>query len=216
MLWYHCYKKKKLWITFLTKIQYLIKLFHCSSLQYSRSLIEPQSNREPPTFTAQKPFTCSLENFSFLSSLYPFLLEKKICASRRAREIESERDCFFIYIYIFSGEVSEQFFTVPTPKNHSPHISDILDRVGSTQLGHPPNSNTNLLIPWLRSYMLLCLSTRAAVMGVSSATLLSTSPFSHDSWLWANCSHYFRWFPPIAPMCLTRFLLGSKHSDQAL
>ena len=69
------------------------------------------------------------------------------------RELESHRDWvrdrFFqreiLYIYIFSGEVSKQFFIVLTPRNRSSHISDVLDRVGSGQLGHPPNSNISHL-----------------------------------------------------------------------
>ena len=53
--------------------------------------------------------------------------------------------CIYIYVYIFSGEVSKQIFIVPTPRNHSPHISDILDQVGSAQLRHLPNSNMSHL-----------------------------------------------------------------------
>ena len=43
------------------------------------------------------------------------------------------------------GRFLSSFFIVPTPRNHSPHISDILDQVGSTQLRHLPNSNMSHL-----------------------------------------------------------------------
>ena len=93
---------------------------------------------EPPGFTAQKPFTYSLENFSseVLSMLF---FKKKMGESKSQREIELEKESD-IYIYIY---LSRQFLKVPTPRICSSQISDILDRVRSTQLGHPPNSNKN-------------------------------------------------------------------------
>lgn len=35
---------------------------------------------------------------------------------------------------------------IPTPRNCSPQISNLLDQVGSPRLGHPSNSNTNIII----------------------------------------------------------------------
>lgn len=42
--------------------------------------------------------------------------------------------------------VSRRFLAVSTPKNCSPQIPNLLDQVGSPQLGHPSNSNTNIII----------------------------------------------------------------------